>query len=54
MPAAPTPAPHTSIRRGYKVKRSVETLPPEERKRREEAAIRSIAEAMRKKRAPES
>jgi len=36
-------------RRGYTVKRSRPNLSPEEEKRREEAAIRSIAEAMRRK-----
>jgi hypothetical protein len=34
---------------GYKIKRSKPELSPEEQKRREEAAIRAIAEAMRKK-----
>ena len=36
-------------RRGYMVKRSVSKLTPEEQKRHEEAGIRSIAEAMRRK-----
>jgi hypothetical protein len=36
-------------RRGYKIKRSVRDLTLEEQKQREETAIRSIAEAMRKK-----
>jgi hypothetical protein len=49
-PAAPPP--QTKVRRGYKVKRSVETLSPEEQKRREDAAIQSIAEAMRRKKQP--
>jgi hypothetical protein len=40
-------APET--RRGYKIKHSVRELTPEEQKEREEAAIHSIAEAMRKK-----
>jgi hypothetical protein len=34
---------------GYKVKRPEPKLSPEEQKQREEAAIRAIAEAMRKK-----
>jgi hypothetical protein len=45
-PRAPK-APET--RRGYKIKRSARDLNPEEQRQREEAAIRSIAEAMRKK-----
>jgi hypothetical protein len=45
-PQAPK-APET--RRGYKIKRSARDLNPEEQRQREEAAIRSIAEAMRKK-----
>ena len=36
-------------RRGYTIKRSAAELSPEEQKQREEAAIRSIAEAMRRK-----
>jgi hypothetical protein len=36
-------------RRGYKVKRSLPSLTPEAQKQKEEAAIRSIAEAMRRK-----
>jgi hypothetical protein len=45
----PKPAAAPQVRRGYKVKRSVPKLTPEEQKLREEAAIRSIAEAMRSK-----
>jgi hypothetical protein len=51
--APPTPTPAASqppeTRRGYKVKRSVSKLSQEEQKERGEAAIRSIAESMRKK-----
>jgi hypothetical protein len=36
-------------RRGYIVKRTVSKLSPEEQKQREQAGIRSIAEAMRRK-----
>jgi hypothetical protein len=47
-PPAKTPeAPVT--RRGYKITRSGPKLTPEEQKQREEAAIRSIAETMRRK-----
>lgn len=46
IPKAP---PVPEMRRGYKIKRSILKLTPEEQKQREEAAIRSIAEAMRKK-----
>jgi hypothetical protein len=46
VPKAPE-APET--RRGYKIKRSVRELTPEEQGQREDAAIRSIAEAMRMK-----
>ena len=52
VPVVPPPEPETKSRRGYKVKRSVEALSPEERKRREEVAIQSIAEEMRKKKRP--
>ncbi len=38
-----------TTRRGYKIKRSASKLTEEERKDREEAAIRTITEAMRKK-----
>jgi hypothetical protein len=37
------------MRRGYKIKRSVRELTAQEQKQREEAAIRSIAETMRRK-----
>jgi hypothetical protein len=47
-PAEPIP-PATSVRRGYKIKRLLPTLTSAEQKDREEAAIRSIAEAMRSK-----
>jgi hypothetical protein len=46
VPKAPA-APET--RRGYKIKRTVTKLTPEEQKQREEAAIQSIAEVMRMK-----
>jgi len=46
IPKAPA-APET--RRGYTIKRSVTKLPLEEQKQREEAAIRSIAESMKRK-----
>ena len=46
VPKAPE-APET--RRGYRIKRSVTNLTPEEQKQREEAAIRSIAEVMQRK-----
>jgi hypothetical protein len=46
VPREPAP-PET--RRGYKIKRSAPRLTPGEQKQREEAAIRSIAETMRKK-----
>ncbi len=49
----PQPAPAASntvhTRRGYRVKRSHPDLSPEERRQKEEAAIRAIAEAMRRK-----
>jgi len=35
-------------RRGYKIKRSVVALSPEEQRRRESEAIRTIAESMRR------
>ena len=47
LPPQVPKAPET--RRGYKIKRSARDLNPEEQRQREEAAIRSIAEAMRKK-----
>jgi hypothetical protein len=37
------------MRKGYRIKHTMRDLSPEEHKQREEAAIRSIAEAMRKK-----
>lgn len=46
VPKAPA-MPET--RRGYKIKRSMPKLTPEEQKQREEAAVRSIAETMRRK-----
>jgi hypothetical protein len=46
----PLPIPKTAeTRRGYKIKHTMRDLSPEEQGQREEAAIRSIAEAMRKK-----
>jgi hypothetical protein len=46
----PVPAPQApETRRGYTIKRTAAKLSPEEQRQREEAAIRSIAEAMRKK-----
>jgi hypothetical protein len=39
----------TKTRRGYRVKRSAPQLTPEEQEQREEAAIRSLAEAMQRK-----
>ncbi len=45
----PLPKDSTTVRHGYKVKRSTPALTPEERKQKEDAAIRLIAEAMRKK-----
>ncbi len=48
LPVSPKPE-VPEIRRGYKIKRTVRELTPEEQKQREEAAIRSIAEAMRSK-----
>jgi len=49
LPVVPTPtAPKTH--RGYKVKSSFSDLSPEEQKQREEMALQSIADAMKKKR----
>jgi type IV secretion system coupling TraD/TrwB family protein len=48
----PTPvlkAPEPETRRGWKIKRSTPSLSPEERVQKEDVAIRSIAEAMRRK-----
>lgn len=45
--AAPLEA--TRVRRGYKVKRSSPELDPKEQKQKEDIAIRSIAEAMRRR-----
>jgi len=45
MPKAPR---QPEMRRGYKIKRAVTKLTKEEQKQREQAAIKSIAEAMRK------
>jgi hypothetical protein len=39
----------TKTSHGYKVKRSLPTLTPEEQKQKEEAAIRAMADSMRKK-----
>ncbi len=46
--AAPAPKAATApeTRRGYKIKRSLPTLTPEERKQREDEAVRAIAETM--------
>ena len=48
LPVVPTPA-VPKIHRGYKVKSSFSDLSPEEQKQREEMAIQSIAEAMKKR-----
>jgi hypothetical protein len=47
LPPQVPKAPET--RRGYKIKHTVRNLSPEEQRQREDTAIRSIAEAMRKK-----
>jgi hypothetical protein len=47
---APPPPESTKITRGYKVKSAFSELSEEERKRREEIAISSVAEAMKRKR----
>lgn len=49
QPPAPAPPAEPEVRRGYKIRRTHVQLPPEELKAREAAAIRAIAEAMRKK-----
>lgn len=49
---APPTSEQTALRRGYKIRRTIRKLTPEEQKAREEAAIRSIAEAMRVNPAP--
>jgi len=50
LPPPPPAAPEApKIRRGYKVKRTVSKLGPEEQQQREEEAIRSVAEALKKK-----
>lgn len=43
------PKEDTTIRRGYRVKRTVVEISPEERKAREDAAIQSISDALQKK-----
>jgi hypothetical protein len=48
-PQAPKVPDTPETRRGYIIRRSVTKLTPGEQKQREEAAIRSIAEAMRRK-----
>ena len=50
LPAPISKAPEApAMRRGYKVKRSIPKLTPEEQKQREDVAIRSIAETLRKR-----
>lgn len=46
----PPPPESTKITRGYKVKSKISKLSPEEQKRRDDIAISSIAEAMKRKR----
>jgi len=48
-PPVPKAPEAPEIRRGYKIKRTVRELTPEEQKQREEAALKSIAEAMKRK-----
>jgi hypothetical protein len=48
-PAAPEVSESTVVRHGYKVKRSTAKLTLEEQRRKEDAAIRLLAETMRKK-----
>jgi hypothetical protein len=48
-PQAPKVPEAPETRRGYKIKRTVTKLPPQEQRQREEAAIQSIADAMRNK-----
>jgi hypothetical protein len=47
-PHVPATSEAPETRRGYTIKRTVTRLTPEEQRQREDAAIRSIAEAMRK------
>jgi len=49
FPPLPKTSGTSKIRRGFRVKRSSSKLTPEEQKQREDAAIRSIAEAVRRK-----
>jgi hypothetical protein len=49
LKARPLPKPTEQKVRGYKVKRTAAGLTPEEQKQKEEIAIRSIAETMKKK-----
>jgi hypothetical protein len=51
VPPAPATSSLAEVRHGYKIRRTHVKLSPEEQKAREEAAIKTIAEAMRKKRA---
>jgi hypothetical protein len=51
-PPIPKEPESPEMRRGYKIKRSVSKLTREEQKQREDAAIRSIAETMRRKNGP--
>ena len=48
-PTVPNVPEMPPTRRGYKIKRSLPKLTTEEQKQREDAAIRSIAETMKKK-----
>ena len=45
----PVPKAPVEMRRGYKVKRSLPQLTPEEQRQKEDAAIRTIAETMRRR-----
>ena len=47
-PLHATAAPQEQMRRGYRVKRTVVPLTEEERKRREEAILKTMTEAMKK------
>ncbi len=49
LPAPPAAKQDETIRRGYRVKRLWPTLTPDEHQRKEDAALRVIAEALRKK-----
>jgi hypothetical protein len=49
QPQAPKTPAAPETRRGYIIKRKVTKLTPEDQRQREEAAIRSIAESMRRK-----